>query len=317
LISLFFRTKVLSCEYGWHTKGASVGTHTITAEASSSTESVIISSVDVNIAQKGKGNDKPPHPKKGSQIQSESEYVGISEVQEFGQGVVLMSSSSSTAIEIITFKLSSLSDTTVTNLGQSVSEVAQLHKMLAHSSKAEKREFQDLFHQFRNAVKEKLGIGQGVQETLIQQDLQKSQIKMKAQFEKIEEEEQRENKIKAANELTKQKDELQKIRNKIGMVENFRYNGADKDRLLEELQAEETKLLKKTKIQEAKNNGKKLSEEDIKEIEDAVEEKTKSSSNSGNGNSGDKGNNGKASSDKGNSGKSDKGNKGGKGKSKK
>jgi len=65
--------------------------------------------------------------------------LAISEVQEFGHGVVLMSSSSSSAVEIITMKLSTLTDTDVTNLGQSVSEVAQLHKMLLMKIRLKKK----------------------------------------------------------------------------------------------------------------------------------------------------------------------------------
>jgi len=259
----------------------------------------------------------------------ENDGLALAEVQEFGSGVMVMSSSTTHPIYIIKMKLSSLSPTEITNLGQSVSEVAKLHKDLAHLSKAEKKEFQYWFHEFRNAVKEILGIGQGTEQKLLQQDLQKSEIKIKAQLDKIKEEEDRDNKIKTSLQLTKQKDDLQKIKNKIGILNNFRYNGADKEELLSELQAEEIKLLKKTMIQEAKQNGKKLTEDDLKKIEQEAEEKTSTGSNSGGGNGGDKGNSGKGSdnsgkgsNDKGNSGKSDKGNsgnsnKGGKEKSKK
>jgi len=310
-------------EYGWHTKGQSVGTHTITAEGSSSAESLVSTSVDVQIAQKGKGNDKPPHPKKQSQSQS-LDGVALSEVQEFGSGAVVMSSSTTHPIDVIKMMLSSLSPNEITNLGQSVSEAAKLHKDLAHLSKDEKKEFQSLFHAFRNAVKDILGIGQGTEQKLMQQELQKTELKINSQLAKVEKDEERENKVKSATQLTKQKEDLQKIKNKIGMLDNFRYNGDDKDKKIEELKTDEIKLLKKTKIQEAKNNGKKLTEEDIKKIEDEVEEKANASSNSGSGNGGDNGNSGKGggnsgqgSSDKGNSGNSDKGNKGGKGKSKK
>lgn len=259
----------------------------------------------------------------------ENDGLSLSEVKEFGSGVMVMSSSTTHPIHIIKMKLSSLSATDITNLGQSVSEVAKMHKDLAHLSKDEKKDFQYWFHEYRNAVKEILGIGQDTAQKLLQQDLQKSEIKIKAQLDKIKEEEDRDNKIKTSPQLTKQKDDLQKIKNKIGILNNFRYNGADKEESLSELQAEENKLLKKTMIQEAKQNGKKLTEDDLKKIEQEAEEKTSTSSNSGGGNGGDKGNSskgsdssGKGSSDKGNSGKSDKGNsgnsnKGGKGNSKK
>ena len=260
--------------------------------------------------------------------------LAISEVQEFGQGVVLMYSSTSSAVEIITMKLSSLSATDITNLGQSVSEVAQLHKTLAHEDKTEKNAFKILFHQFRNAVKAILGIGQGVEENQIKNELKKTEIKINAQISKIEEKEDRENKIKTATQLIKQKKDLQKIRNKKVTLEDFRYNGDDKDKKLEELQAEERKLLKKILIQEANQNGKKLTGEDLKKIDQEVKKKTTSSNsgndgdkdNKGNDNSGkgsDKGSSDKGKSDKGSSdkGKSDKGNssksKGGNGKSKK
>ncbi len=259
----------------------------------------------------------------------ENDGLALSEVQEFGSGVMVMSSSTTHPIDVIKMMLSSLSPNDITNLGQSVSEAAKLHKDLAHLPKDEKKEFQSWFHKFRNAVKEILGIGQGTEQKLMQQELQKTELKINSQITKVEKDEERENKIKSSTQLTKQKEDLQKIKNKIGILENFRYNGDDKDKKIEELQTEEIELLKKTKIQEAKNNGKKLTEEDIKKIEDEVEEKANASSNRGSGNGGDKGNSGKGSdnsgkgsSDKGNSGKSDKGNsensnKGGKGKSKK
>ena len=251
--------------------------------------------------------------------------LAISEVQEFGHGVVLMSSSSSSAVEIITMKLSTLTDTDVTNLGQSVSEVAQLHKTLAHEDKTEKNAFKILFHQFRDAVKAILGIGQGVEENQIKNELAKTEIKINAQISKIEEKEERENKIETATQLIKEKKDLQKIRNKKVTLEDYRYNGDDKDKKLEELQAQERKLLKKILIQEANQNGKKLTGEDLKKIDQEVKKKTTSSNsgndggkdNKGNGNSGkgsDKGSSDKGKSDKGNS---DKSNKGGNGKSKK
>jgi len=259
----------------------------------------------------------------------ENDGLSLSEVKEFGSGVMVMSSSTTHPIHIIKMKLSSLSATDITNLGQSVSEVAKMHKDLAHLSKDEKKDFQYWFHEYRNAVKEILGIGQGTEQKLMQQELQKTELKINSQLSKVEKDEERDNKIKSATQLTKQKDDLQKIKNKIGILNNFRYNGDDKEESLNELQAEELKLLKKTMIQEAKQNGKKLTEDDLKKIEQEAEEKTSTSSNSGGGNGGDKGNSskgsdnsGKESSDKGNSGKSDKGNsgnsnKGGKGNSKK
>jgi len=238
--------------------------------------------------------------------------LAISEVQEFGHAVVLESSSSSSAVEIITMKLSSLSASDITNLGQSVSEVAQLHKTLAHEDKTEKDAFKVLFHQFRNAVKAFLGIGQGVEENLIQNELKKTEIKINAQISKIEEKEERENKIKTAVQLIKQKKDLQKIRNKKVTFEDFRYNGDDKDKVLEELQAEERKLLKNILIQEAKQNGKKLTGDDLKKIDQKVEKKTTSSNSGNDGGKDNKGNDNsgkgsdKGKSDKGNSGKSNK-----------
>jgi len=62
----------------------------------------------------------------------------------------------------------------ITNLGQSVSEAAKLHKMLEGASEAEINDFKVLFHQYKQAVKEYLGIGQGygqdVEQKLIQQE---------------------------------------------------------------------------------------------------------------------------------------------------
>ncbi len=253
--------------------------------------------------------------------------LAISEVQEFGQGVVLMYSSTSSAVEIITMKLSTLTDTDVTNLGQSVSEVAQLHKMLAHEDKTEKEAFKVLFHQFRNAVKAILGIGQGVEENQIKNELKKTEIKIDAQISKLDEEEQRKNKITTAINISKQNKELQKLRNKIGILESdLSISETVKDKKLQKLYEKQKDELKELLILNAKWDGKTLSESDLQEIEIKSEKQSKSKSSSGlddnndvksnNGNSG-KENSSQSNSDKGkgNDKKDNKSNKG-KGKSK-
>lgn len=310
-------------EYRWHTKGQAAGSHSISVEATDAVANTVADTVNVLIEEKGKGPGKPN--KKKNEIESES-LLGISEIPEFGKGVIIVSSSSSTAAGIITWMHSSLDSTEITNLGQSVSEAAKLHQMLAQSSKAEKQEFQDLFHQFKNAVEEKLGMVMGAEKKMIQQDLRKAEIKIESQIEKIEQAEQRENQIKTSIQFIKLKEDLQKIRNKIGILDDFRYNGDDNEKTLEELRTQEIELLQKTMIQEAQQNGKKLTENDIKKIEEEVEEKAKTSSKSENGNNDDKDNNkndeSSSPSEKSNNGNSNKGksensNKGGKGKSKK
>ena len=307
--------------YTWNTKRVSTGIHTISAQAydtmgNSNEDSV---SVDIQKAVKGKGNGKGK--------QSDEKKSSLSEIQKFGHGVVLMSSSSSSAVEIITMKLSTLTDTDVTNLGQSVSEVAQLHKMLAHEDKTEKEAFKVLFHQFRNAVKAILGIGQGVEENQIKNELKKTEIKIDAQISKLDEEEQRKNKITTAINISKQNKEIQKLRNKIGILESdLSISETVKDKKLEKLYEKQKDELKELLILNAKWDGKTLSESDLQEIEIKAEKQSKSNSASGlddnndvksnNGNS-KKENSAQSSSDKGkgNDKKDNKSNKG-KGKSK-
>ena len=207
-------------------------------------------------------------------------------------------------------KLSSLSDVEIQNLETEVSYAAQLYKYLAKASKEDKHAFQDLFHEYKDLVKEKLGIGQGAQEKIILGDLEKADLKLQIQNSKDEFANLQNDKINNAIKLKNMKETIQQIKNKIGItVSDVTIN---KGITLQNLQKDELKLLKYVLKQEAKSNGKELTPDDIKEIENKAESKS-SKSNSQNGN-GDKDSN------KNNKGKSDnKGkssSKGGKGKSK-
>jgi hypothetical protein len=204
-----------------------------------------------------------------------------------------------------------------------VSKVANLHKLVDASSADEREEFKELFHQYRNYVKNMLGIGQGIEQKTMLLDIHKAEQKLQMKINDAESDEIVEYKITTAIELTSKKDELIKLRNHIATLEDFLEDGEEKDKKLKELGEKKLSILKEFMIAEAKHSNKDLSENEIKKIEEKAVEinnpKTKQVQNNddddddkkknSNGNSG-KGNSNKGNSDKGNSnkGNSDKGN---------
>jgi len=225
-------------------------------------------------------------------------------------------SSSNTGIVLLQeaiVKLSSIPDDEIQNLETEVTYAAQLHKYLAKASKEDKHTFQDLFHEYKDFVKEKLGISQGAQEKMILGDLKKADLKLKMQNSKDDNENLQNDKINNAIELTNMKKALQQIKNKIGIIVSD-LTLKDKDKTLQKLQKDELKLLKDGLILEAKSNGKELTPAEIKEIENKAELKSsKSDSQNGGGDKGSdknnnnkgKSNNEKSDSSKSNNGKSD------------
>ena len=286
------------------------GTHIITAEASDSNGNTASISIEVTVPQKGKLTNKS------------------STITEFDSGVVIIQSSTTTAVDLIKIELAALSEleeNDISNLGQMVSKVANLHKLVDASSADEREEFKELFHQYRNYVKNMLGIGQGIEQKTMLLDLHKAEQKLQMKINDAESDEIAEYKITTAIELSSKKDELIKLRNHIATLEDFLEDGEEKDKKLKELGEKKLSILKEFMIAEAKHSNKDLSENEIKKIEEkAVEinnqkpkhvqnndnddddKKKNSNGNSGNGNS-DKGNSNKGNSDKGNSNKGNNG----------
>ena len=201
-------------------------------------------------------------------------------------------------------KLSSLPNDEIQNVKTEVSYASQLYKYLAKASKEDKSTFQDLFHEYKDLVKEKLGISQGAQEKMILYDLKKADLKLKMQNSKDDNENLLNEKINNAIELKNMKKTIQQIKNKIGItVSDVNLN---KDKTLQNLQKDELKLLKYVLKQEAKSNGKELTPDEIKEIENKAESKSsKSDSQNGGGDKGSDNNNKGKSDNKGKSSKSD------------
>jgi len=306
--------------YNWNTKPTSTGMHSITAEAYDSNGNIAQESISVEILENLKG--KPSEVKKS----------GISEISDFENGVVLLYSSS-TAGEIIRAKIAAFDGGDVTNLGLSVSDVAKLHKLLAHATKEERDDFKILFQEYKRIVKNFLNIGQGIDLSTLQ-DFSKKSMKLELTVAKLEEKDQRDQKIKSTIEISKENKKLQKIRNEIGRLQNDLSISSDKKEKLQDLYEKQKDTLKNLLMINAELEGKTLSESDLQEIEDKIEKQNnsnqendgdKNGNNAVNGKNGnsekgndenseksndDKGNSDKGNSDKGNSdkGNSDKGN---------
>jgi len=220
------------------------------------------------------------------------------------------------------------------NAGQSISKAAKLHKLFAHEDKMTKKLFQSAFTQFNKDVKAFYGETQEVSEKILLNELDKTAIKIQIQVSKAEKADQVKNKIQSAIQFVNAQEELQKIKNQIG-IEKLKFEEGNET--LEALKLHELHLLKQTLFFTAKIDGEKISQELLKSIKNGAEEEVEENhkkndgnnnsngngngnGNSGNGNSdgkGNSGNSGKGSdnSGKGNSGNSGKGNSGkGKGK---
>jgi len=284
-------------EYGWHTKGLSSGSHTITATATDSSNSEN-NSITVLKEDKGKTNNKS-NPNKGKKSSE-------SDIQEFSTAVVVTSSSSTLtkAMEFMDSIIMELSSDS--KVGPAVSQAAQLHKWFAHEDKDIKKAFQEKFKQFIKDVKAAIGVGQGAEEKATLNELEKAGLKINMQIEKEDKEQKIKNKIKTAIQLHNTIEDLQEIRNKISIA---KLNHDNKELVM--LQDIERELLKNSMIFEAKSNGKKLTSQEIKSIDEKAAKKVEEShnTNSGKGNSDNGKGNGKDSDkksdkSKGNSGKS-------------
>ena len=203
--------------------------------------------------------------------QTDSHSSALDSISSFSEGVVVYSSSS-TVGEILREKIEALDAGDITNLGLSVKEAAHLHKLLDNASKEERDDFKKLFHEFKRAVKLILNIGQGNPQSEIQ-DFSKKAIKLEKKIEKLESKDEIKNKIKYAIELSKKQRELQRLKNHIVTQESFLADGADKDKLLWELNALKKESFRDILIIKATKNGKELTPQDLEKIDNKVEKK--------------------------------------------
>ena len=245
----------------------------------------------------------PAHQAHGDEIIGSECPENELDIQEFSTANVVPTSDTLTeAIDFMnSIRVSLSSDSKV---GPAVSEIAQLHKLFAHEDKEIKKAFQMEFKKFIKDVKAILKVGQGAEQKAALNELEKSELKIKMQIEKDEQDEDTNNKINSAIQLHNTLEDLQEIRNKIAIA---KLNYDDKELVM--LQDIERELLKNTMIFEEKSNGKKLTIEEIKSIDEKAAKQVQEShsGNSGNGNSGNEKGNGKGSdksNDKGNDNKS-------------
>jgi len=221
---------------------------------------------------------------------------------------------------------SSLSSEDFKNLVEKVSFAANLHKYLVGATKDERYDFQVAFHEYINEAKNILPIGQGVEQKLILQDISKTQLKLDNSLEKLNIQEDNENKAKGAKLLREKRQELADTINQLIAVEHFIKKQSEKEKQIEELTSKKLSLMKEVMIEEARQSNVDLTPDDIKKIEEKIEKSSQSATDgqenvnykAGNGvNKDGNGNEGSNNSSKGNS--SDKGNngKGGNGQSKK
>ncbi|KKM91093.1 hypothetical protein LCGC14_1232050 [marine sediment metagenome] len=197
------------------------------------------------------------------------------------------------------------------DVGDLILQAADLYKLFEYEDINIKLAFQSVFNQFIKDVEAFYGDTLTVSEKFILHELNKAAIKMQIQINKAENEEQLQNKIQSTIQFVNAQEQLQKIKNQIGIEKN-RFV-MDNERL-EDLKLFELDLLKQTLLFTAKIDGETITPKLLKDIETWAEEKIKENhkKNDGNGNSNDdddgksnkgKSNSGNGNGDNGNSGK--------------
>ena len=243
--------------------------------------------------------------------------------------IIVQESTPESLVEYLNNQAENIDPENLQNLGQWVSEAARLHEHLVGTTSAQRGDYQEAFHNYINAGKEALSIGQFNDKRMIQ-ELTKAQLRLDVKLAEMDEKEKSQTKITSAIEYTNQKRDLIKIRNHIATLESFLSDGEEKEKILDDLYQEKVKIHKAYFALHMQQNELDITDDEIKQITENI--KNDHSSNSG---SSDKSNNGKglsgqsdndgpkgksssdkSSSGKGNSGKSNNGNKGGNGKNK-
>ncbi|MCZ6582296.1 MAG: Ig-like domain-containing protein, partial [Thaumarchaeota archaeon] len=221
-------------------------------------------------------------------------------------------------IEIAIADLENLDPSEIKNLGSMVSKVAQLLQLLSDADKETHAAFIEKFHEYKAAVKDKVGIGQGKADPRAE-ELDKIGNNLWAQSSKLYKEHETDVKIKEANEIIKLRKDLQKTRTEIVRLTYLVSDHPDRETNIEKLQEQKLAIYKKILAQELILNGEELTPEKLQSIENKINDnKGKSNDNNGDDKSKGKSSDKSSNSSKGKSSdKSNNGNKGGNGKSKK
>jgi len=162
--------------------------------------------------------------------------------------------------------------TEIKNLGSKVSQIAQLISLLEGSDEETHALFLQKFHEYKQEVKNKLSIGQGLQKKLFEQDLDKLELKIKMKSLKLLEQNTQEKKIHVAFDWLKNKKELKKIHSEMTLVK-FANDWKNKDKKLLELETKEASLFKEMMKNEVILSGGKITDNVLKSINDEVTKK--------------------------------------------
>ena len=206
---------------------------------------------------------------------SQTQSFGLASVTSFSHAVVLVSSSS-TAGEILRMKIASLDANDITNLGLNVKEAAQMHQYLNDASKEDRKDFKNLFHEYKNAVKYILNIGNGNFEEEFQ-DFSKKSIEIEKKIEKLEEKDEVKDKIKHKQKFSQKQKELQRVKNHIATLESFLADGSGQYIALEDLTEIKKEAYKNILLLKATKKGKEFTEKDIEKIDKKVDKKVSES----------------------------------------
>jgi len=194
----------------------------------------------------------------------------LASIPSFTSGVVLLLSGS-TAGEIIRMKLEQLDAGDVTNLGLSVSEAAKLHQLLNDASKEERKDFKELFHEFKKAVKLILKIGQGNTDRELNH-FSKQAIKLDRKIAQLDAKDEVKDKIKYELKLSQKIRELQRIKNHIATLDTF-LDDPENDEALAKLKELKEESYRNILLLKATKKGKDLSEKDLQKIDNKVDKK--------------------------------------------
>ncbi len=209
-----------------------------------------------------------------SQTSPDVKSFGISSlasIPSFTSGVVLLYSSS-TAGEIIRMKLEALDAGDVTNLGLSVADAAKLHQLLNDATKEERKDFKNLFKEYKKAVKLILKIGKGNTDKELNH-FSKKAIKLERKIAKLDAKDEVKDAIKHELKLSQKQRELQRIKNHIGTLEFFLADGTDKDKALAELIELKEEAYRNILLLKATKKDKDLTEKDLQKIDKKVDKK--------------------------------------------
>jgi len=190
-------------------------------------------------------------------------------------------------IEIAITDLENLDPSEIKNLGSMVSKVAQLLELLSDADKETHAAFMEKFHEYKAAVKEKLGIGPGKAD-LQAKDLDKIGIRLGIQSSKLYAEHETEVKIKEASEIRKLRKDLQKTQMEIVRLTYLVSDHPDRETNIEKLQEQRLAINKKILTQELVSNGEELTPEKLQSIENKIND-NKGKSNDSNGDDKSKG----------------------------